>query len=54
VRERSFDWENELAFDPRLRRTTDYSPPYTERVHRPLVMQIYERTATGKETDATP
>jgi mannosyltransferase len=47
VRQRSFEWRTALAFDERLTRTTEYVPPYTERAHRPLVLEIYEKTTRG-------
>jgi hypothetical protein len=47
VRERTFQWSNAIAFDERFRRTTEYTPPYTENAHRPLALEIYEKTTRG-------
>jgi hypothetical protein len=47
VRRRSEDWATALASDERFTRTKEYVPPYTERVLRALVVEVYEKTATG-------
>jgi hypothetical protein len=47
VRRRSEQWELALAADGRFRRTEEYVPPYTDRIHRPLVLEIFEKTAAG-------
>lgn len=47
VRLRSREWAFALARDGRFRRTEQYFPPYTELVRRPLVVEIFEKTADG-------
>jgi mannosyltransferase len=47
VRERSEEWAFALAVDERFKRTQDYVPPYTDRVQRALVVELFEKTTTG-------
>jgi mannosyltransferase len=47
VRTRSQEWAFALARDGRFRRTEQYFPPYTDLVRRPLVLEIFEKTADG-------
>jgi mannosyltransferase len=47
VRRRSDQWELALASDGRFRRTKEYVPPYTDRIQRPLTLEIFEKTAAG-------
>jgi mannosyltransferase len=47
VRKRSDEWALALAADERFRRTQAYVPPYTERVHRALQVELFEKTGSG-------
>ncbi|MBA2616289.1 MAG: glycosyltransferase family 39 protein [Actinobacteria bacterium] len=47
VRERSEEWALALGSDERFTRTQHYVPPYTERVHRALLVEVFEKTGTG-------
>ncbi len=47
VRARSEQWSAALAADPRLTRTREYVPPYTESSRQTLAMEFFEKTPTG-------
>ena len=47
VRERSEEWAASLGADERFTRTKEYVPPYTERVHRALLVEFFEKTGSG-------
>ena len=47
VRERSEEWAAALGSDERFTRTQRYVPPYTERVHRALLVEVFEKTGSG-------
>jgi mannosyltransferase len=47
VSTRSEEWALALISDPRFRRTTNYVPPYTDRVQRALIVEFFEKRRTG-------
>jgi hypothetical protein len=47
VRRRSEEWAFVLAVDERFIRTQEYVPPYTDRVQRALVVELFEKTTSG-------
>jgi hypothetical protein len=47
VRVRSEEWSAALAADPRLTRTREYAPPYTDASRQTLALEFFERVPTG-------
>jgi len=47
VRVRSEQWSTALAADPRLTRTREYAPPYTDSNRQTLALEFFEKTSAG-------
>ena len=47
VRARSEQWTAALAADPRLTRTAEYVPPYTDASRQTLAVEFFEKAPTG-------
>jgi mannosyltransferase len=47
VRKRSEEWAFTLAVDERFKRTQEYVPPYTDRIQRTLVVELFEKATRG-------